>query len=59
MSASPRSYAMIRRRRYQGTFGVGFGRLEMRVDERDPIALPAFTLEGAHAQSSEIMSFST
>ena len=29
-----------------GTFGVGFGRLEMRVDERDPIALPAFTLEG-------------
>ena len=29
-----------------GTFGVGFGRLEMVADDAEPVALPAFTLEG-------------
>ena len=29
-----------------GTFGVGFGRLEMQAGEPEPIALPAFTVEG-------------
>ena len=29
-----------------GTFGVGFGRLEMKTGESEAVALPAFTIEG-------------
>jgi hypothetical protein len=29
-----------------GTFGVGFGRLEMKADGPDPVGMPAFTIEG-------------
>ena len=29
-----------------GTFGIGFGRLEMAIGDAEPIGMPAFTVEG-------------